>query len=174
MNIAKQRYNHGARMLHWLIALLVIANLLIGIFHGALEDVIRLIPVHKSIGMTVLVLSVIRVLWRFTWTHPAYPSTVTRSEAVTARMVQTLFYGLIIIMPLTGWIMASAGKYPLNWFGLVDLPKFGITQTDTVYLVGREAHGILGWLFAALVVLHVAAALRHHFILKDGVLQRMI
>lgn len=174
MTLAGQGYNRGARLLHWLIALLVIANLMIGMFHGALEGVVRLIPVHKSIGMTVLALSVIRIFWRFTWTHPPYPATVTRWEAFTARLVQAVFYGLIIIMPLTGWIMASAGKYPLNWFGLMDLPKFAISKTDTVYLVGREAHGILGLLFAALVILHVAAALRHHFLLKDGVLQRMI
>lgn len=173
MSEAEQRYNRGARALHWLMALLIIANLIGGLLNEALEDVIRLIPTHKAIGMTVLALTVVRILWRFTWRHPAYPASVTRWEAFTARAVQAVFYGLMLIMPVTGWIMASAGKYPLSWFGLVDLPKLAVTRSDPAYMIGREAHEILGWLFLALVILHVGAALRHHFILNDPVLKRM-
>ena len=73
MSEADQRYNRGARALHWLIALLVIANLLTGIFHNAVEDMVRVIPTHKSTGITILALSVARILWRLTWRHPAYP-----------------------------------------------------------------------------------------------------
>lgn len=174
MTTASERYNRTARLLHWLIAGLVIANLAIGLFHEALEGVVRLIPVHKSIGLTILALTVVRILWRLTWSHPPFPAHVTRAEAAAALGVQGAFYGLMVAMPLTGWIMASAGKYPLTWFGLFDIPKFAVTQTDPAYLVGRSAHEVLGWLFAALAVLHIAAALRHHFVLKDRVLQRMI
>jgi cytochrome b561 len=170
---ADQRYNRGARALHWLIALLVIANLLTGIFHNAVEDMVRVIPTHKSTGITILALSVARILWRLTWRHPAYPETVRPWEALTARGVQAVFYGLMIVMPLTGWIIASAGKYPLDWFGVFALPKLAITREGTAYAIGHEAHELLGWLFAGLVVLHVAAALRHHFILKNDVLRRM-
>jgi cytochrome b561 len=174
MTSASERYNRTAQALHWLIAALVIANLLIGLFHGAFEGVVRLIPVHKSIGLTVLALTVIRILWRLTWTHPPFPDSVTRAEAAAARGVQGTFYGLMLAMPLTGWVMASAGKYPLTWFGLIDIPKFAVTQTDPAYLVGRTAHEVLGWLFAGLAVLHIAAALRHHFILRDRVFRRML
>ncbi len=167
------RYNCGARTLHWIIALLVIANLSTGLFHEYVDDSVRLIPTHKATGMTILVLSVARILWRLTWRKPAYPDTVERWEAFTARTVQGVFYALMIVTPVTGWVIASAGKYPLSWFGLFDLPKLAVTREGTAYAVGHPAHEYLGWLFAALVLLHVAAALRHHFILKDNILRRM-
>ncbi|MEE4154230.1 MAG: cytochrome b [Erythrobacter sp.] len=170
---ALQRYNRVARALHWVIAILVIGNLLTGLLNDALEDIVRVIPAHKAIGMTVLALTILRILWRLTWKHPAYPESVGAWEKSAARAVQFVFYFLMLAMPVSGWIMASAGKYPLSWFGLVDLPKLAVTRADPAYLVGREAHEILGWLFVALIALHVGAALRHHLILKDNVLQRM-
>jgi len=174
MATAGERYNRMARLLHWLIAALVIANLLTGLFHGAFEGIVRLIPLHKSLGLTILALTLVRIAWRLTWTHPPFPPGVTLAEAVAARAVQGTFYALMLIMPMTGWIMASAGKYPLTWFGLLDVPKLAVTQTDPAYLVGRNAHEVLGWLFAALAMLHIAAAMRHHFLLRDRVLQRML
>ena len=167
------RYNAVARALHWAIALLVIANLLTGFLHEPLEDVIRLVPFHKATGMTILALSLARLAWRFTWTRPPYPRSVAAVEMAVAKVVHVLFYVLMIVMPLSGWIMASAGKYPLDWFGLATLPKLDVSQDDTLYTLGRQAHGVLGWVFLALVVLHVGAALRHHFLLKDSVLLRM-
>lgn len=172
--MAGMRYNRGARALHWAIALLVIANLASGLLHDALDGVIRLMPFHKASGLTILALSVIRVLWRFTWRHPPYPATLSASEIALARAVQIAFYGLMILMPLTGWVVTSAGKYPLSWFGLFDVPKFAVAKDSITYAINHEAHELLGYLFLALVVLHIAAALRHHYILKDGILRRMI
>lgn len=169
-----ERYNHVARALHWIIALLVIGNIAGGLLHDALEDTINLIPIHKSVGMTVLALTLVRIAWRFTWRAPAHPAGMGALEVLAARATHLVFYALMLAMPLSGWIMASAGKYPLNWFGLIDLPKLAVTRADPAYLIGREAHELLGWLFAALAVLHIAAALRHHFFLRDGVLKRML
>jgi cytochrome b561 len=174
MMIAAERYNRAARALHWIIAVLVIGNIVGGLLHDALEDIINLMPLHKSAGMTVLALTLVRIAWRFTWRAPPHPAGTSRAEAVAARVVHLVFYGLLLAMPLSGWIMASAGKYPLTWFGLFDLPKLAVTRADPAYLVGREAHEVLGWLFAALAVLHIAAALRHHFVLRDEVLKRML
>lgn len=174
MTPADHRYNRGARALHWVIALLIIANLASGLLNEALEDTIRLIPTHKAIGMTVLALTLVRIAWRLNWRAPHAPASLSRLQALLARGVQAAFYGLMLAMPITGWVMASAGKYPLTWFGLFDLPKLAVARTDSAYLVSREAHEVLGWLFAALVILHIAAALRHHFILRDGVLKRMM
>ena len=173
-NDAAERYNRTARALHWTIALLVIGNIVGGLLHETIEDTINLIPLHKSVGMTVLALTLVRIGWRFTWRAPLHPASMTRLEVAAARGVHIVFYGLMLAMPLSGWIMASAGKYPLTWFGLVDLPKLAVTRADPAYLVGRQAHEVLGWLFAALVILHVAAALRHHFLLRDRVLERMV
>lgn len=168
-----QRYNKLARLLHWSIALLVLANLASGLLHEPLEGVVRLIPLHKSIGITVLALTLARIAWRFTWRAPPHPAGTTRFEAGAAKGVHALFYGLMLAMPLSGWVIASAGKYPLTWFGLADLPKLAVTRDGPAYLLAHEAHELLGWLFLALAVLHVAAALRHHFVLRDDVLTRM-
>lgn len=168
-----ERYNRGARALHWIIAALVIGNLAGGLLHDALEDVVNLIPAHKAIGMTVLALSLVRIGWRLSWRAPAYPAGISRSAIGAAKAVHAAFYALLLAMPLTGWVMASAGKYPLTWFGLFDIPKFAVSRADPAYIVSHEAHELLGWLFVALALVHVVAALHHHFVLRDGVLARM-
>lgn len=173
MTDTAQRYNRVARALHWIIAALIIGNLAGGLLHDALEDVINLMPLHKASGMTVLALSLVRIAWRVTWRAPAHPKGMSGLEVLAAKATHLLFYGLMLAMPVTGWIMSSAGKYPLSWFGLFDLPKLPVTRESTLYEIGHEGHELLGWLFLALVVLHVGAALRHHFLLKDNVLRRM-
>jgi cytochrome b561 len=95
-------------------------------------------------------------------------------EKSLARVTHVLFYGLMLILPLSGWIMSSAGDWPLNWFGLVDIPKFHVTKQDPIVGIAGEGHEILGFLMLGLVILHIAAALRHHFVLKDRVLARML
>lgn len=169
-----ERYIRVARLLHWVMAALLIGNLAGGLLHDALEDTINLIPLHKSIGLTVLALTIARIAWRFTWQHPPYPPAMPPWQIAAARAVQAAFYGLMLAMPLTGWVMASAGKYPLGWFGLFDVPKFAVAKDSALYLTSREGHEVLGWLFVALIAVHVAAALRHHFLLKDRVLERML
>ncbi|MBI1403238.1 MAG: cytochrome b [Porphyrobacter sp.] len=174
MNAADRRYNLGARALHWTIAVLVIANLAIGLLHEPLEDSIDLIPVHEAIGITVLGLTLVRIAWRFTWKRPPFPGSVAPVEAWAARAVQGLFYVLTLALPLSGWVFASAGKYPISWFGIFTVPKFAVTRQDPIFGIAHEGHEIMGWVTIALVVLHVGAALRHHFLLKDNVLRRMM
>ena len=169
-----ERYDQIARALHWVMAALLIGNLAGGLLHDALEDTINLMPLHKSIGLTVLALTLVRIGWRFGWQAPPYPPAMPPWQIAAARGVQAVFYGLMLAMPLSGWVMASAGKYPLNWFGLVDVPKFAVAKQSALYLASRQGHEVLGWLFVGLIALHVAAALRHHVILKDRVLERML
>jgi cytochrome b561 len=166
------RYNATARALHAVIAVLVIANLALGLLHEALEKTVNLIPLHKSIGLTVLAVSLARVLWRFTWQTPIYAPAIGRVDVAVAKVVHVAFYALIILMPLTGWIMSSAGTKPLAWFG-IPVAKFAVAKGSPLAEAAHEGHELMGWLLLALAVLHVAAALRHHFILKDGVLRRM-
>ncbi|MEO1969858.1 MAG: cytochrome b [Sphingomonadaceae bacterium] len=174
MSIDSLRYNRAARILHWLIALMVIANLLSGFLHDQLAPYFRLMPLHKSTGLTILILSFIRLGWRAAWRRPPYPASVGRTEIAVANAVQATFYGLMIAMPVTGWIIASAGKYPLSWFGLADITKFQVDRNAAIYHTSHGMHEILGWLFLALIVLHVAAGLRHHLLLRDNVLRRMV
>ena len=167
------RYNAVARALHWAIALLVVFNLASGLVNEALESTFRLIPVHKAVGLTIFALTLVRVGWRLTWTRPPYPATMSRAEVGAAQAVHLVFYVLLLAMPLTGYVMASAGKYPLEWFGLFDVPKAAVVRDSALYTLSRSAHGLLGWLFLGLALLHVAAAVRHHFVLRDEVLRRM-
>lgn len=168
-------YNRVARLLHWTIGLLIITAIVIGIFHEALEPSLgSLMGLHKSIGLTVLVLSLFRLAWRLTHPVPPLPAGLPQWERLAARWTHRLFYVLMIVMPLTGWIMSSAGPYPLNWFGVFDVPKFPVTREDPIAGLSHDAHVVLGLGFAALALLHIGAALRHHFVLKDNVLVRML
>src|SRR5690349_24808748 len=121
------RYNAVARAFHAVIAVLVIANLAIGLLHESLEKTVNLMPLHKSIGLTVLAVSVARLLWRFTWTTPAYEPALGRVDLALAKAVHVALYALIVLMPLTGWIMSSPGPRPLAWFGLA-VPKFAVVK----------------------------------------------
>ena len=165
------RYNLVARAFHAIIAVLVIGNLAGGLLSDSLPKAWNVITLHQSMGLLILLLSIGRVAWRFTWKTPPYRPPLKKYDLMLARTVHGIFYALILIMPLTGWIFSSAGKYGAAFFGIaVSLP---ITKANPIAGIAAQAHEILGYAFAGLVVLHVAAALRHHFMLKDGVLRRV-
>lgn len=169
-----ERYSRVAIWFHWTIALLVIANLAIGLLHESLlSGVSGAMGLHKSIGLTVLALTAGRVAWRLMHPAPPLPGHVSRVERGVAHLVHVVLYALLVILPLTGWMMASGAKrYPLNWFGLFPVPYLPIAPD--LAGVGHDGHEVLGWLMLALIVLHVGAALRHHFILRDGIVLRMM
>lgn len=166
-----QRYHRVSRWLHWGIGVLILINLTLGIGHDAFPQGWMLH--HISIGLTVLVLSLFRLFWRLTHKVPPLPANVSRAEGVAARSLHYLFYVFMIAMPLTGWIFTSSGKWPIMWFGLLEVPKWAVTKESPIVALASGAHEVMGFAWAALLVLHVAAALRHHFILKNEVLTRM-
>ncbi|WP_150290224.1 cytochrome b [Sphingobium estronivorans] len=168
------RYNSLARTLHWILAILILFNLVLGFAHEALPKDWKVMPVHKSVGLTVMALTIGRVLWRFTRKAPPLPAAMPAWEKGAAHATHFAFYAFMLVMPLTGWIMSSAGSRPLNWFFLFDVPKFAVSKGDAIVGISGETHEILAFVWAALIVVHVLAALRHHFILKDSVLRRMI
>jgi cytochrome b561 len=173
--VRTDRYSWVAIWLHWLIALLVVANLVTGLFHDSLLDGVKgLIPAHKAIGISILALSVARILWRLAHRPPALPAAMAGWERVAARGTHAAFYALLLILPLTGWAMVSAGeeRRPLVWFGLFNVPWLPVS--DTVGAVADRGHLVAGYVMAGLVVVHIAAALRHHFVLHDSVLARML
>jgi len=166
-----QRYSTVAMWFHWTIAALVIANLAIGIFHDALPG--GSMPVHKSIGLTVLALTAARIAWRLGHRPPPLPAATPGWERGAAHATHWLLYILMVAMPVTGWMMVSGSttRRPLDWFGLFDLPYLPVGPQAGG--IGHDGHALLGWLMLALVALHVAAALRHRLILRDGMLARM-
>jgi cytochrome b561 len=168
------RYSTGAIWFHWIIAVLIIFNLIVGIFHEGVPALRALMPAHKAIGITVLVLTIGRIGWRLAHRPPAFAENVVGWERAAAITVRRIFYALMLLMPLSGWIMVSASKHPrpLGWFGLFDVPLLPVSHA-----AGSPAgttHAVLGYLFAALALLHILGALRHQLILRDSVLGRMI
>ena len=181
-----QRYNTVAMLLHWAIAALLIWNILIAWSFEDLRGMARVAPtqLHKSIGITILLLSLARLGWRFIRPPPPLPASVRGWERGVAHLVYGLFYVVMIGLPLTGWAMVSASRlihvFPITLFNIVPWPAIGPLTTlppDQMRATheGFEiAHGILAKLGYLLILLHVGAALRHLVILKDGVMGRMI
>jgi cytochrome b561 len=128
---------------------------------------------HKSIGLTVLFLTVIRVAWRIMHRSPALQRSLQPWEKGLARLVHALFYLLMIGIPLTGWSMVSSGG-PVRVFGLFQVPALPVPTTDTAGDTFHDVHVKLAWLMLGLFVLHVMGALKHHFLDRDRTLGRMI
>lgn len=168
------RYNSTARALHWIIAAMVLFNLFTGLFHEAMEHAWQSIPLHEATGLMILLLSIARLVWRLRWTTPDYPVDFSPLLRKFAAATHGLLYILMLTLPVTGWIFASAAKYPISVYGLFDWPKLAVTKDMPIVGAAHETHEVLGFTFAALVVLHVGAALYHHFALKDPTLRRML
>lgn len=172
--VRTDRYTRGAIAFHWIIAAAVLFNLWLGVWHDSLPREWKVMPVHKSTGITILALSLARLAWRLTHRPPPLPSTAPAWERATAHAAHWTLYFLTITVPLTGWIMSSASVplRPLNWYGLFAIPYLPVDRAAGKF--GHDAHTILGYGLAALVVIHILAALRHHLLLRDSTLVRML
>ncbi|HJW42146.1 MAG TPA: cytochrome b [Rhizomicrobium sp.] len=180
------RYNTVAMTFHWVIAALLIANVALGLYMGDLprSDPYKflIVQTHKSIGLTILVLSLLRLGWRLVNPAPHLPAGMHPLVAGLARFTHYFFYFLIIVIPLSGWLMVSAS--PLgngtNYFGLFIWPNLGLfagqtrAQLHDVHEMLETTHVFLAWSAIVLVPIHVAAALYHHFLRGDDVLRRMV
>jgi cytochrome b561 len=165
-------YSRVAKWLHWAMALLIIGNLAGGLLHDI--DPRLIMPLHKATGILILGLTVLRFLWRLTHRPPAYPTTMANWERWASTIAHMALYALMILVPVTGWLMSSAGRYPISFFGLFEVPKLDVPQTEAFGEMMSERHELLGYAMIALLLLHIAAALRHHYVKKDGILARML
>ena len=170
------RYSAVAQTLHWVIAALIVTQFVLAY---AADDLpigihkLALLARHKSFGMTILMLAILRLSWRLRNPPPALPSGMTRVEQVLARTTHVAFYVLLFAMPLTGWMMSSAKNYSVSWFGLFTWPNL-IGKNESAFEALRSTHHLLSYLLFAIAVLHILAALKHHFWDKDDVLRRML
>lgn len=171
-----QVYGAVAQLLHWLIAISILLQF---IWSWRIDetDSIRqqyaLIVQHKSIGMTVLALVLVRVAWRMFNRPPPLPLGMSSLQRRAAALTHWALYGLILLMPLSGWAWSSAAGYGGEFFGLVDVP--GLIAADEDLADGLESlHYWLGRAILAVVGVHVAAALYHHLIRRDGLISRML
>lgn len=169
-------YTAPAKYLHWVIAGLIVVQYVLGeLAEGAAEQggqlaQLALLANHKSVGMTVLMLALIRLAWRATHTPP--PLQGARMQVLTARAAHWAMYGLIFALPVSGWLMSSASAYSVSWFNLFTFPD--LVGADAEFKETLEfVHEALARALFLLAVVHVAAAAWHHFYAKDAVLRAM-
>jgi cytochrome b561 len=169
-------YSVAARTLHWVTAALVLLMVPLGIvianeWGGPIQE--PLYNLHKSVGAVVLVIVVLRLTYRLTHPPLPLPDDVPPLQQKAARTVHWLLYGMLLAQPLIGWIATSAYPAPLPVFGLFELPRIWPEDravSERLFAV----HRWLGLAIAAVAVLHISAALHHHFVRKDRVLMRMV
>ncbi|MFJ5183801.1 cytochrome b [Pseudomonas fulva] len=159
-----------ARVLHWSMAILILAMLFIRV--SMVTDLsVRhpvLVSLHKGTGLALLVLVIARIIVRLSIPHPPLPQDLPAVQRLAAGASHLLLYGLMLAMPLLGWAMLSAGGYPRP----LDLPAIAPHDVQ-LYAVLRQAHGWAGYLLFATVLVHVGAALMHAWVRRDGVLRSM-
>lgn len=170
------RYTAIAQLFHWIIAALIVTQFTLA-WMG--EDLplgahkLALLARHKSFGMTILMLAIVRLAWRLLNPPPELPTGMTPIERMLARATHVAFYVLLFAMPLTGWMMSSAKNYSVSWFGLFTWPNL-IGKNAAAFDFLKSTHDYLSDALFAIAVLHVLAALKHHFWNKDDVLLRML
>jgi cytochrome b561 len=179
-----KRYHSGAIILHWLMAVLLLGNLVLGLL---LEDIpndqkFQFYQLHKSLGISVLVLTLVRIVWRLMFPAPALPVSLKSWEVAAVKITHFLFYVLMLGIPLSGWALVSASprNIPTILFGIIPLPHLpffeGVTDVELRKNISHtigDAHELLAYIILALLAVHILAALRHHWIIKDETMLRM-
>lgn len=168
-------YTRTAKSLHWLMAVLLIGLLALGFYMHDLPlspEKLKLYAWHKWAGVSAFLLVLVRLAWRIGHPPPALPASMSRPMQLAAHAGHGLLYVLMIAIPLTGWLMSSAKGFQTVWFGVLPIPDLLGKDKETGELLAL-VHKSLNLLFVAAILGHVGAALKHHFIDKDGLLDRM-
>lgn len=174
MRRERDQFSPLQRVLHWLMAAMVLAMLFIGV---AMVSTLKprfltLVAIHKPLGIAILVLVALRLVARWRYGAPPLPADLPALQAIGAKLSHVVLYGLLIAMPLIGWGMLSAGGYPVVILGSFHLPQI-LPHDDRLHAILRTAHTFLAYLFFATILLHIAAALFHALIRRDGVFRAM-
>jgi cytochrome b561 len=169
-----QRYTGVAMGFHWLLALMIIISFSVGWYMSDLSmspTRLKLFNWHKWAGITILALSALRLVWRLTHRPPSdVPG--PRWQQRMAHLTHWALYALFFLVPLAGWAYSSAAGFPVVWFGVLPLPDF-VSPDKALAEVMKERHQVLAWTLGVLVLLHIGAALKHHFFDRDGLIHRM-
>ena len=172
----REEWGVVSKTLHWLVVALILAMAWLGLTMGDLPngpDKIATYALHKSIGITILVLVLLRLGWRLYAGAPApVPGTPSWQDRI-ASLTHWALYALLLAMPISGWVLNSSSGFPLQWFGLVNLPAIAGRDQD-VHELAETIHETLFWILVTLVVLHAAAAFYHHLFQRDATLARML
>jgi cytochrome b561 len=174
----EQGYGSVAVLLHWAMAVLLVVLLMMGVYMVGLPEVgfdrekITLILVHKALGFAALAAALARVAWRTSNALPALAAGLPEWQQVAARTVHLLFYALMLALPITGWLMSSAGGYPVSFFG-IELPD-PVSVNPVHFRMWIVVHRWLAYMIALLLVMHAGAALYHALVLRDDTLRKML
>ncbi|MGB8635341.1 MAG: cytochrome b [Rhodanobacteraceae bacterium] len=170
-------WSRSARLFHWLIAALILVQGAVGLIMGELPkspDVIPVYTFHKSLGLTILLLAVFRLGFRLLHKRPD-PLPMPGWQHGLSRITHVALYLLLFAVPLSGWIMDSAsGLRPLYWWWVLRLPSITGGPSHDLKEFAEESHEILFWVLVAVAALHIAGALKHHFMDRDDTLRRML
>lgn len=171
MREAYDRYSNVSILIHWTVAVLVVANLVIAL---AMHDHRELFAWHKSIGITVLLLTLLRIVWRVTHPWPQFPERMPGWERVLSRSVHVAFYVLLLAIPLLGWATVSAGRGTGELFGFIQWFDLPVAKSPELRETLGDVHRYTVFFALALVFLHICGALKHQFFDEDVVFHRML
>ena len=169
-------YTKTAKGLHWLMAVLFFGMLGLGFYMQGLPlspDKLKLYSWHKWVGVTVFLLALFRIAWRVTHQPPPLPGSMPRLIQIAAHAGHHMLYMLMFLIPLSGWLMSSAKGFQTVWFGVLPIPDL-LEKDKMLGELLQTVHVSLNYLFIAVLVAHIGAALKHHFIDKDDILTRML
>ncbi len=172
----KNHYTATAKSLHWVMAVLIIGLLALGFYMEDLPlspDKLKLYSWHKWTGVTAFLLVLVRLAWRAGHRPPPLPASMPKVLQLAAHGGHLALYGLMLAMPLSGWLMSSAKGFQTVWFGLLPIPDL-LAKDKALGDLLQNVHATLAVLFVLILVGHVAAALKHHFIDRDDILTRML
>jgi cytochrome b561 len=174
MTAARERFTPIQRGLHWLMAVCILAMLFIGVgmVSTVRPDYLTLVNIHKPLGIAILALALLRLWVRIRSGAPPLPVDLPAPMRLGAQLSHYALYALMIAMPLIGWAMVSAAAYPVTLFGVVRLPPI-VPASEPLHALLWNAHRTLAYLFFAVILLHLAAALFHALVRRDGVFQAM-
>jgi cytochrome b561 len=170
---APNQFALRSRILHWLMAAMLLSMLFIGATMAAsLAHYHTLVAIHRPLGIMILIVAAIRLLNRRLTPLPPFPPTMSSRERTVSSATERLLYGLMFALPLVGWGMLSAGHYPIVMFGSVHLPPI-LPAHPMLYAVLRKAHTILAYLLFATFLFHLGTVLFHTLVIRDRLLNRM-
>jgi cytochrome b561 len=174
MSTERCQFAAFSRLLHWTMAAMVLTMLCIGVaMVASLANYHLLVSIHRPLGIAILILVVVRFANRLLNPPPPFPATMPRAERLAATASEYTMYGLMFVLPLVGWGMLSAARYPIVLYGSLHLP-FIFPHDAMLYAVLRKAHTILAYVFFLTFLAHFGAILFHTLIVRDGILLRMV
>ena len=174
MSTERRQFTALSRLLHWTMAAMILTMLGIGVaMVASLANYHVLLSIHRPLGIAILALVVVRFVNRQLSRLPPFPASMSRAERMMATASEFTMYGLMFVLPLVGWGMLSAARYPIVLFGSVHLP-FILPHDAMLYAVLRQAHTVLAFLFFFTFMAHFGAILFHTLIVRDGILKRMV